>query len=157
MATGSGKTKMAITAIYRMIKFGGARRVLFLVDRTNLGEQAEKEFQNYRVPNINRKFTELFQRSSGSRRTASAHPTKVAITTVQRLYSMLKGDPEFDPLLEEGSAFDSPAPLFKEPLPVVYNAMYRRRPSTLSSWTSATGRSTACGGRCSYFDAHSSA
>jgi type I restriction enzyme R subunit len=44
MATGSGKTIMAVTAAYRLIKFGGARRVLFLVDRSNLGEQAEEEF-----------------------------------------------------------------------------------------------------------------
>ena len=37
MATGSGKTFTAVTAIYRLIKFAGARRVLFLVDRGNLG------------------------------------------------------------------------------------------------------------------------
>ena len=60
MATGSGKTIMAVTAAYRLIKFGGARRVLFLVDRANLGEQAEKEFQGYRTPDDNRKFTELY-------------------------------------------------------------------------------------------------
>lgn len=40
-----------------MIKFGGARRALFLVDRFNLGEQAEKEFENYRTPDDRRKFT----------------------------------------------------------------------------------------------------
>lgn len=44
MATGSGRTILAVTAAYRLIKFGGARRILFLVDRTNLGQQAEKEF-----------------------------------------------------------------------------------------------------------------
>ena len=38
MATGSGKTLLAVTTLYRLIKFGGARRVLFLVDRANLGE-----------------------------------------------------------------------------------------------------------------------
>jgi type I restriction enzyme, R subunit len=37
MATGSGKTFTAIIAIYRLIKFGGATRILFLVDRANLG------------------------------------------------------------------------------------------------------------------------
>ncbi|MGC1717467.1 MAG: DEAD/DEAH box helicase family protein [Isosphaeraceae bacterium] len=37
MATGSGKTFTAVNACYRLIKFGGARRVLFLVDRSNLG------------------------------------------------------------------------------------------------------------------------
>ncbi len=44
MATGSGKTLLAVSAIYRLIKYAGARRVLFLVDRKNLGEQAETEF-----------------------------------------------------------------------------------------------------------------
>ncbi len=44
MATGSGKTIFAITSAYRLIRYAGARRVLFLVDRSNLGEQAEKEF-----------------------------------------------------------------------------------------------------------------
>jgi len=38
MATGSGKTIAAITAICRIIKFGGSRRVLLLVDRSSLGE-----------------------------------------------------------------------------------------------------------------------
>ena len=61
MATGSGKTFFAVTALYRLIKFAGARRVLFLVDRANLGEQAEKEFQNYRTPDDQRKFTELYK------------------------------------------------------------------------------------------------
>ena len=37
MATGSGKTFTAVTAAYRMVKFADARRVLFLVDRANLG------------------------------------------------------------------------------------------------------------------------
>ena len=45
MATGSGKTYTAITAIYRLLKYADARRILFLVDTKNLGEQAEKEFQ----------------------------------------------------------------------------------------------------------------
>jgi type I site-specific restriction endonuclease len=60
MATGSGKTFTAITSIYRLIKFAGARRVLFLVDRANLGRQALKEFQQYTTPDDGRKFTELY-------------------------------------------------------------------------------------------------
>ena len=60
MATGSGKTFTAITAIYRLIKFGNAKRVLFLVDRGNLGRQALKEFQDYTTPDDGRKFTELY-------------------------------------------------------------------------------------------------
>ena len=47
MATGSGKTFMAISLIYRLIKFAGIKRVLFLVDRGNLAEQTENEFQQY--------------------------------------------------------------------------------------------------------------
>jgi type I restriction enzyme R subunit len=50
MATGAGKTFTAITAVYRLLKFAKAKRVLFLVDTKNLGEQAEQEFLNY-LPN----------------------------------------------------------------------------------------------------------
>lgn len=50
MATGSGKTFTAITAIYRLLKYAKAKRVLFLVDTKNLGEQAEQEFMSF-VPN----------------------------------------------------------------------------------------------------------
>ncbi|RJO66022.1 MAG: restriction endonuclease subunit R [Myxococcales bacterium] len=123
MATGSGKTIMAITSTYRLIKYASARRVLFLVDRANLGEQAEKEFDGFRTPDDNRKFTELYnvQRLVSNTIGASA---KVVITTIQRLYSMLKGEPDFDPMQEEESAFASSSGLMKEPLPVVYNPTY---------------------------------
>ena len=60
MATGSGKTFMACNQIYRLIKHAGARRVLFLVDRANLGRQALREFQGFTVPGGQRKFTELY-------------------------------------------------------------------------------------------------
>jgi type I restriction enzyme, R subunit len=93
MATGSGKTIAAITAIYRLIKFGGARRVLFLVDRSNLGEQAEKEFQGYRAPDVNRKFTELYNVQRLSSNTIM-DSSRVVISTIQRVYSMLKGEPD---------------------------------------------------------------
>ena len=96
-------------SIYRLIKFGGARRVLFLVDRSNLGEQAEKEFQGYRTPDDNRKFTELYNVQRLTSNTIGAS-SKVVITTIQRLYSMLKGEPEFDPALEEDSQFETAAP-----------------------------------------------
>lgn len=45
MATGSGKTYTAVSFCYRLIKFAGARRILFLVDRNNLGRQTLNEFQ----------------------------------------------------------------------------------------------------------------
>jgi type I restriction enzyme R subunit len=120
MATGSGKTLLAVTALYRLIKFGGARRVLFLVDRANLGEQAEKEFQGYRTPDDNRKFTELYNVQHLTSNTIGSS-TKVVISTIQRLYSMLKGEPELAEGSEEGSQFLGGGLVSKEPAPVVYN------------------------------------
>ena len=123
MATGSGKTFTAVTSIYRLIKFAGARRVLFLVDRDNLAKQAANEFRQYRPPDDGRTFTELYnvQRLQSNVLDPVA---KVCITTIQRLYSMLKGEPDLDPALEEGSQFDTGAGLLglaKEPVPVAYN------------------------------------
>jgi type I restriction enzyme R subunit len=60
MATGSGKTYTAVISIYRPGQIRGARRVVFLVDRANLGDQALKEFQQYLTPDGGRKFTELY-------------------------------------------------------------------------------------------------
>ena len=60
MATGSGKTFTAVNSIYRLVKYGGVRRVLFLVDRGNLGRQTLKEFQQFSTPDDGRKFTELY-------------------------------------------------------------------------------------------------
>jgi type I restriction enzyme, R subunit len=119
MATGSGKTFTAITSVYRLLKFANAKRILFLVDTKNLGEQAEQEFLTY-VPNDdNRKFTELYnvQRlSSKSPRPVGAN--QVVISTVQRLYSLLK-DRELDDAAEEMSPAEMIQP--KEAVPVVYN------------------------------------
>ncbi|MEX0749317.1 MAG: type I restriction-modification enzyme R subunit C-terminal domain-containing protein [Dehalococcoidia bacterium] len=121
MATGSGKTFTAITAIYRLIKFGGAQRVLFLVDRANLGKQALREFQQYTTPDDGRKFTELYnvQHLTSNKIDPVA---RVCITTIQRLYSMLKGEAEFPEENDEASQWDSGAPLMPEPAPVAYNA-----------------------------------
>lgn len=117
MATGSGKTFTAITFIYRLLKFAKAKRVLFLVDTKNLGEQAEQEFMAY-VPNDdNRKFTELY---SVTRLKSSYIPAdnQVYISTIQRMYSILKGTE-----LEENAEEENPNERYmpKEPLPVVYN------------------------------------
>jgi len=119
MATGSGKTIATISAIYRLIKHGDAKRVLFLVDRDNLGKQAFRELQAWVTPDDGRKFTELYnvQRLASNKLDPVA---RVVITTIQRLYSMLK-DEELPPDAEEGSLFDSLASLRKEPAPVVYN------------------------------------
>jgi type I restriction enzyme R subunit len=120
MASGSGKTYTAVSFIYRLIKFANARRVLFLVDRSNLGRQARGEFQNYTTPDDGRKFTELYNIQHLTSNTLDP-VSRVCITTIQRLYSMLKGEPEFDTGLEERSLFDiSPAlPAIKE---IAYNS-----------------------------------
>jgi type I restriction enzyme, R subunit len=121
MATGSGKTFAAVNVAYRLLKFGGAKRILFLVDRGNLGKQAEDEFANFEPPDDPRKFPTLYtvQRLKSN----SINPAaKVVITTIQRLYSMLKGEAEFDADNEEGSGFDTAKPWQGEPPDVVYNA-----------------------------------
>ncbi|MFJ5680554.1 DEAD/DEAH box helicase family protein [Streptomyces sp. NPDC093097] len=90
MATGAGKTFTAVTFSYRMLKHARAERVLFLVDRNNLGAQALAEFENYTTPDSGRKFAELYnvQRLGAEGMNASA---KVVISTVQRLYMELTG------------------------------------------------------------------
>ena len=95
MATGSGKTYTAVNFAYRLIKFANAKRILFLVDRSNLGRQTHKEFQQYTTPDDGRKFTELYnvQHLTTNR---IDEVSKVCITTIQRLYSMLKGESVFD-------------------------------------------------------------
>ena len=118
MATGSGKTFMACNQVYRLIKYAGAQRVLFLVDRGNLGRQTLREFQGFTTPDESRKFTELYnvQLMQSSR----VDPvSRVCISTIQRVYSILKGE-ELDPDEEELSGFDVAA-FRREPVPVVYN------------------------------------
>jgi len=120
MATGSGKTFMAVSLIYRLIKFGNARRVLFLVDRNNLGRQTLTEFQQYLTPDDGRKFTELYNVQRLSSNTFDP-VSRVCITTIQRLYSMLRGEPDLaDPELEEHSLFDLPG-VADRPKEVAYN------------------------------------
>lgn len=99
MATGAGKTFTAATFIYRLLKFADAKRILFLVDTKNLGEQAEQEFMTFQPNDDNRKFTELY---NVQRLTSSyiANDSQVCISTIQRLYSILKGE-ELDESAEE--------------------------------------------------------
>ncbi len=121
MATGSGKTLLAVAAAYRLVKYAGARRVLFLVDRANLGEQAEREgFGAYRAPDDARQFNELYNVQRLTSNTIAAS-SKVVISTIQRLYSILKGESELPPEVEEGSQFGPTGMTVREPLPVVYN------------------------------------
>ncbi len=117
MATGAGKTYTAITSIYRLLKYADAKRILFLVDTKNLGEQAEQEMMSYVPLDDNRKFTELYnvQRLKSS---FVAKDSQVCISTIQRLYSILKDTP-LDDAAEEINPAELALP--KTPMPVVYN------------------------------------
>lgn len=116
MATGAGKTFTAISFIYRLLKYAKAKRILFLVDTKNLGEQAETEFQAYKPNDDVRLFTELYnvQRLNSSNISSSAN---VCISTIQRMYSILRGE-ELDEQAEENVLFN-----FK-PKEVKYNPKY---------------------------------
>jgi type I restriction enzyme R subunit len=91
MATGAGKTFTAITAVYRLLKFGGAKRILFLVDTRNLGKQAHQEFMAYTPPDDGRKFTELYNVQRVGSAGVDRH-AQVCISTIQRLYAALSGE-----------------------------------------------------------------
>ena len=120
MATGSGKTYVAVSSVYRLIKFANVKRVLFLVDRNNLGRQALREFQSYTTPDDGRKFTELYNVQHLSSNLID-ETSSVCITTIQRLYSMLKGDPDYESDDdEEGSTFEQETE-DTTPQKVIYN------------------------------------
>lgn len=118
MATGSGKTFTAITFIYRLLKFAKAKRILFLVDTKNLGEQAESEFRAFTANDDNRLFTELY---GVTRLNSSFIPndSQVYISTIQRMYSILK-ETDLDESAEEANPNEMVFQA-KEPIPVGYN------------------------------------
>uniref|UniRef100_UPI0025DDE2EE DEAD/DEAH box helicase family protein n=1 Tax=uncultured Ruminococcus sp. TaxID=165186 RepID=UPI0025DDE2EE len=122
MATGAGKTFTAITAAYRMLKYGKMNRILFLVDTKSLGEQAEREFLAYRPNDDNRSFSEIY----GVRRLKSSYipsDVQVCISTIQRMYSILSGE-ETDESIDEISLEEVTSMEKKAPKEVVYNQKY---------------------------------
>ncbi|MER5638307.1 DEAD/DEAH box helicase family protein [Kitasatospora sp. NPDC002227] len=90
MAAGAGKTYTVVSESYRLLKHAKAKRILFLVDRNNLGKQAAMEFDNFNTPDDGRKFTELYpvQRMSGKTVLGSSD---IVVSTVQRLWLALTG------------------------------------------------------------------
>ncbi|QDV12239.1 Type-1 restriction enzyme R protein [Rosistilla oblonga] len=118
MATGSGKTFTAASFIYRLIKFADAKRVLFLVDRANLGRQTLREFQQYVSPYNGMTFTDEYN-VQHLKKNAVDPVSRVCISTIQRVYSILQGDSDFEEANEEGSMFETA--WVKEPVPVGYN------------------------------------
>lgn len=117
MATGAGKTFTAVTSAYRLIKHAGASRVLFLVDRNNLGEQAEDEFDRYITPDDGRRFAEIYNVQRLTGRTVLGS-TNVVISTIQRLYMLLQGQdiPDVD-----DDTDDTDDDVETAPVDVVYN------------------------------------
>ena len=91
LATGAGKTYTACLAAYRLLSYTPMRRVLFLVDRNNLGKQAEGEFGTFRLTENGDAFNTIF---TVNRLRSSSIPSdsNVVISTIQRLFSFLKGD-----------------------------------------------------------------
>jgi type I restriction enzyme R subunit len=103
MATGAGKTRMAVTLSYRLLKFGGFKRVLFLVDRNNLADQTLREFRDWSTPDDGRKYTELYNVDKLTQ-AGLAESSKVVISTIQRVWAGIKGEPipeEDDPQFDE--------------------------------------------------------
>ena len=137
MATGSGKTFTAANVTYRLLRHAGARRVLFLVDRANLGRQTVRELEGFDTPDDGRKFTELYnvrRLDSPELDMADEAACHVHVSTIQRLHSILRGDGDEgggipgglgdapgglnDDYLDEQSGFDA-AP--DQPVEVAYN------------------------------------
>ncbi|OSP45218.1 restriction endonuclease [Streptomyces sp. 13-12-16] len=91
MATGAGKTFTAVAQTYRLLKHAKARRVLFLVDRNNLGRQAYDEFRKFTTPDDGRKLSDIYNvdrlGAAGLQDTSS-----VVICTIQKMYSLLRGE-----------------------------------------------------------------
>ncbi len=122
MATGAGKTFTAITTAYRLLKYGKMNRILFLVDTKSLGEQAEREFLAYMPNDDPRNFSQLY----GVRRLKSSYipnDIQICISTIQRMYSILKGE-ELDEGAEEVPFSEYVTAESKAPKEVVYNSKY---------------------------------
>lgn len=82
MATGTGKTRTAIALMYRLIQSKRFKRVLFLVDRTSLGEQALDSFEDTNIKGDT--FKSIFKVSELTDRFPE-DATKIHVATVQSL------------------------------------------------------------------------
>ena len=91
LATGAGKTYTACLAAYRMLAFTPTKRILFLVDRNNLGKQAETEFGTFRLTENGDPFNTIFT-VNRLKSSSVLTDSNVVISTIQRLFSLLKGD-----------------------------------------------------------------
>ena len=122
MATGAGKTYTAITFAYRLLKYSRVNRILFLADTKSLGIQAEQEFRAY-IPNDDaRVFPDIY----GVHRLVRSYmpgDCQIYISTIQRMYSILKGE-ELDEKADEISFNEVDGADRQKPKEVVYNPKY---------------------------------
>lgn len=105
MATGSGKTFTAVALSYRLVRYADAKRILFLVDRKNLGTQAKLEFDRFTINETQRKFSAEYNIQHLGANTVGA-TSRVVISTVQRIFSLLKDGAGPTQELDERSAFE---------------------------------------------------
>ncbi len=113
LATGAGKTFTACTAAYRLLNYMGAKRVLFLVDRNNLGKQAEGEFGTYKLTETGNAFSDeyIVHRLRSIDKIGNA---SVVISTIQRLFAALTGQEIVDNDDDEESTTDDEASTGKQ-------------------------------------------
>ncbi|MFD5483558.1 DEAD/DEAH box helicase family protein [Streptomyces hawaiiensis] len=107
MATGAGKTYTVVQASHRLLRNAGAHRVLFLVDRFNLGDQAYREYRDFQPADSKKPLHEEYplKHLSGAR-SGLADSDKIVITTIQRLWCMLSGRTPPEPGSEEEQNFE---------------------------------------------------
>ncbi len=114
MATGTGKTFMAVSLIYRLIKSGMFKRILFLVDRRELGSQTVGAFANFE-PESGLKFDKIYE-VANIEESAIPKNAEVCVCTIQRMYSILKGKE-----MPERTESDDPWTWDLDDTPVEYN------------------------------------
>lgn len=106
LATGSGKTYTACTAAYRFLSYTPAKRILFLVDRNNLGLQAKGEFGSYKLTETGDTFNSIFNVERLKSQNISTD-SNVIISTIQRLFSAITGQAIEDNDDDETENFDN--------------------------------------------------
>ena len=115
MPVGSGKTFTAAHLSCRLIRHAGARRILFLVDRSSLGEEAKLAFDNVTMPPAQRKFSTEYNVQLLTSNTLDTG-SRVCISTIQRVVSILNSVAKPD----EDSAVDLQG---AEPVGATYSPM----------------------------------
>jgi type I restriction enzyme R subunit len=100
MATGTGKTLTAAALIKLFYRTGNARRILFLVDRLELEEQARKDFTNYLKNDIT---TVVYKEKKNDWRKADIVVTTIQSLMVNNKYKTLFSPTDFDLIISDES------------------------------------------------------